>query len=364
MILKLTEHICALFPTNYYTFPEGEYKITISKKTYLLNCKKVTLLRERRFEINDEFNKLYRFLESNDQYFIQRFPYSEERGILLLKDYFLTVVEKYFKKNDLDKKIMSITESYFCIYIIIEHDYNGARENAINYININQSGTGEDWLKVSSKYKNIYFSVVEKFYQYIMIIRSPYINVTDINYKNIDSMFTYYCWEDRTLLTKVNYILFNHFEPKFDDSNEAIQDFFDKNKEIPLEDFFIAKAKVYERLHNYSMAIIHTVIALEIVVPKFINIYLKSKGVDSKSISDFDNKFGLSVRVKSFLKIILETKYHEDIKKVGTIIGFRNKIMHEGRTKESFNNVDIKELILSSESLILELKERTKQLEG
>ena len=94
------------------------------------------------------------------------------------------------------------------------------------------------------------------------------------------------------------------------------------------------------------------------------NEYLRSEGVDSASISDFDNKFGLSVRVKTILKIILETKFHEDIKKVGTIIKFRNKIMHEGITNEFFRNVNVEELIDSSESLILELKERIKQLEG
>lgn len=38
--------------------------------------------------------------------------------------------------------------------------------------------------------------------------------------------------------------------------------------------------------------------------------------------------------------------------------------MHEGITNEFFKNVNVEELIDSSESLILELKERIRQLEG
>ena len=361
--MKLTEHICALFPYFDYTFPEGEYEITISKKTYSLICNKVILLKKNRFEINNELNEFYNSLKSNDQYFDERFPHPKENSILFLEDYFTIALKEYCNKTDLEKNIKSIIDSYFCIYIIIEHNYNGARENVNDYIIKIGGETGKDWLKKIPKLKSIYFSVIEEFYKYITILRSPYINVTDINYRNIGNMFTYFCWEDRTLISHEMIIPFDYWEPKSDHLSEKIQDFFDKKEDIPLEDLFMAKAKVYERLHNHSTAIIHTAIALEVVVPKFINEYLRSEGVDSASISDFDNKFGLSVRVKTILKIILETRFHDDINKVGTLIKFRNKIMHEGKTNEFFKNVNVEELIVSSESLILELKERMRQLE-
>ena len=59
MDLKLIENICALFPQSDYTLPEGEFKITVSKNTYSLFCKKVILLKKERFEINEELNEFY-----------------------------------------------------------------------------------------------------------------------------------------------------------------------------------------------------------------------------------------------------------------------------------------------------------------
>jgi hypothetical protein len=238
------------------------------------------------------------------------------------------------------------------IYIILEYDYDGAKDNVIDYINKIRDE------KSDKKVKQIYFSVIDEFYKYIIILRSPFINITDINYRNIDGMFCYFCWENLTIMTESRYIRFDYYEPKMDESKN-IQEFFEKDENILIEDLFMAKAKVYERLHNYSMSIIHAVIALEIVVPKFINKYLKSKGVNSESIEDFNNKFGLSVRVKAILKIILSESFHEDINRVGTIINFRNKIMHRGITNDFFREINVKELIDSSESLILELKKIT-----
>lgn len=349
--MKFIECVCALFSQMDYTFPEGEYRIKISDKKYHLCSKKVVLLKTKRFKVNEELKEFYKSLESNKKYFVQRFPYSEERGILLLEEYFTIFLKDYCKNDEMEKRIRDMIDFYYYVYIIIEYGYNGAKENVIDYIN---KVRGE---KSDKKVKQIYFSVIDEFYKYIIILRSPFINITDINYRNIDGMFCYYCWEDWTIITKARYIRFDYYEPKMDESKN-IQEFFDKDENILIEDLFMAKAKVYERLHNYSMSIIHAVIALEIVVPKFINKYLKSKGVNSESIEDFDNKFGLSVRVKAILKIILPESFHEDINKVGTIINFRNKIMHKGITNDFFREINVKELIDSSESLILELKKR------
>lgn len=356
--LKLIEHICALFPGIDYTFPEGEYRITISNKTHLLACKEVIFLKKNHFEVTEKLKEFYNFLKSNKQYFIQKFPYIEEHGILFLKNYFAVALKDYCQRIDIEKEIKGLIDYYYCLYIVIDHDYKGTRQNAIEYIKKVRG------LKEIDSLKQIYFSVVEEFYKYIIILRSPYINITDINYKNIDGMFTYFFWEDLTLITEERVIPFNYYEPTMDHLCKNVQEFFDKNENIPIEDLFMAKAKVYERLHNHSMAIIHTVIALEIVVPKFINEYFKSVGVDSDSILDFDNKFGLSVRVKAILKIILTKGFHEDIKKVGTIIKFRNKIMHEGKTNDFFKNINVEELIVSSELLILELKKRIREFEN
>ncbi len=350
--MKFKECVCALFSYMDYTFPEGEFRIKISDKKYHLNSKKVVLLRTKRFKVNEELEGFYNTLKSNKEYFVQRFPYSEEWGILLNKEYFTIFLKNYSKNDEMEKRISNLIDSYYCIYIILEYNYDGEKENVIEYIKKLRDE------KSDKNVKQVYFSVIDEFYKYIIILRSPFINITDINYRNIDGMFSFCCWEDYTLITEARYFRFDYYEPKIDES-KYIQEFFDKEEIIPIEDFFMAKAKVYERLHNYSMSIIHAVIALEIVVPKFINEHLRSKGVNSESIQDFDNKFGLSVRVKAILKIILPEKFHDDITKVGTIINFRNKIMHKGITNDFFREINVKELIDSSESLIMELKKGT-----
>lgn len=359
MNLKLIEYICALFPQTDYTFPEGNYRITMSNKTYLLTCKRMILLKTNRFvEVSAKLRKFYNSLKSNGHYFDQRFPYPKERGLLLHKDYFTTALEDYCKKIDCKKGILSMIDDYYCLYLTVENNYNGPRENVIEYINKIRGG------QEIRKSEQIYFSVVEEFYKYIIILRSPYINITDINYRHIDTMFTYFCWEDQTLITEEMFVPFCYWEPRIYHLSTKIQDFFNKKVDVPIEDLFMAKAKVYERLNNNSMAIIHTVIALEIVVPKFINRYLDSMGVDADSVKDFNNKFGLSVRVRAILKIILPAEYHENIWKVGTIIKHRNKIIHEGKTNDFFKGINVRELITASESLIIQLKKRTKQLEN
>lgn len=350
--LKLIECVCALFSDMDYTFPEGEYKIKISNNKYHLNSKKVVLLRTKRFELNEELKQFYKSLKMKNENLVQRFPYLEKRGLLLLEEYFTIFLKDYCKNDEKEKRIKDMIDSYYCIYIILEYNYDGTKAKIFDYIKEIRDE------KSDKKVKQIYFSIIDEFYKSIIILRSPFINITDINFRNIDGMFSFFCLEDSTVLTKTRFFRFDFYEPKMDESKN-IQEFFDKDENIPIEDLFMAKAKVYERLHNYSMSIIHAVIALEVVVPKFINEHLKSKGVNSESIVDFDNKFGLSVRVKAILKIILPESFHEDITKVGTIINFRNKIMHKGITNDFFREINVKELIDSSESLILELKKIT-----
>ena len=82
--MEILECACLLLSNKDYHFPVGEYRITISKKKYLLNCKKVVLLDGNYFKVNEELKTFYDSIESNTKHFSERFPYYDEKGILLL----------------------------------------------------------------------------------------------------------------------------------------------------------------------------------------------------------------------------------------------------------------------------------------
>jgi hypothetical protein len=67
--------------------------------------------------VNEELIKVYKSLKSNKRYFVQRFPYSDERGILLLEEYFTNFLKDYCKNDDMEKRIKDMIEFYYCIYI-------------------------------------------------------------------------------------------------------------------------------------------------------------------------------------------------------------------------------------------------------
>lgn len=364
--MKIKEHIFGLFPTKAYSFPLGNYNINSgSVKKITLSCLRIMFLEENKFKINEELLQFYNQFIHLEEDYIKRFPVQERENfnsIIIEKDYFETVLEDNFKENkEFKENIHRLASHYFHLSLCLEHEFEKSEQiNAIDFI---KNLRNDDGIK---KAKKLFFNAVNRFQDYVLILRSPYVDVLDSNFTNIHHISIYFLDLDGNRITEVYPVLFHFYSPKNEvNAPLKVQEFFDKEKDVPIENLFMAKAKVFIRLHNYYLAIIHAVIALEIVVPRFINSYLKSKDVDKDTIKDFDNKFGLSVRVKAMLKVILPKNMHSTITDVGTIIKYRNQIMHEAKTNAFFENVKVEDLILNCEKLITYLiSEEPKMSQG
>ena len=165
-------------------------------------------------------------------------------------------------------------------------------------------------------------------------------------------MFAYFANDTGKVLTEVRPIL-SFWTPK--EPSHAAEDaeaFFQRGGNIPIEDLSLARALVYEECQHFSLAIIHAVIALEVVVPSFTNSFFALNGVSQSAIDDFNKKFGLSVRVKALLKTVLPRTTHPIIDSAGQAINYRNKILHEGLSEASLNSVDVHKMIFACKELV------------
>lgn len=352
---SITENTFGLFPWSDFTLPEGNYAIKNSKdRISSLSCNSVFLLRKVHYGAFEESQRFYKRLASSND---NRYPFEENEGIIVSERRFTTVLKRFCKQNkNLSSALFKLSTPCYRLCISEKLDYNDNEFPEI--ITFVKSIRGnEEGVK---KQKKTFFSIVNEFYNYITILRSPYINITDFAFVDLTGIFSYFSNTEGKMLTNILPFRFDYWEPKFTLKQiKQTKAFFETGEDIALEDLFLAKAKAYSRLHNYSMAIVHAVIALEVIIPRFINGYLKSSGVDSNAVQDFNNKFGLSVRVKVILRLILSEKEHEWISNVGAIIKYRNKIMHEGKTNDYFDNIDVDKLIGDCDNLIRTLKKRT-----
>jgi hypothetical protein len=102
---------------------------------------------------------------------------------------------------------------------------------------------------------------------------------------------------------------------------------------LPEENEFTVNALENLRLKNYRLAVMEMIIALEIVLDKFLRIYLKDfKEVPSKRINKFlSPQLGLTAKVAAILNITLEEYEIADIDFdiVLKVIEWRNNIVHE-----------------------------------
>lgn len=344
--MKMVGNLYGLFPFKYFSCPEGIFNINVHKKKYELHCQRVILLKKSLFLELDVINEFYLKIEKKSKKLVNRIPYIDDYGLLLNKEFF----EKELSKSSMKNLLYGLVSEYYCLSIIIDENYDGESKNIIEYLNVNWNENKR------IIFKEVFFRVVKVFYENVMIYRAPYIEIIDISEYYVGWICMYFTDEKQKIITKTLPFEFDCWSPQ---PNIITKDLIEVSRAY--EALFMAKAKIYLRHKSFTMSIIYSVIALEMIVPKFINNYFKYKGIDSDTLNDFNGKFGLSIRVKALLKIILPSYVHGLLKNVGKTIKFRNKIMHEGLTDEFFtNNQEVKEMIEDCEMLIRHLERNMK----
>ena len=350
--MKLIEYTCGLFPFEHYSYPEGEFIIPYSNKKYKLNSKLIVYLDYTLFTISKDLDEFYYSVMQNGNRLNSRHEYNPDLGILISFELFNDIIDKEVKlKNEkLKKQVLKLASTQMLISLEIIHEYDESQYKPLEYIcKIRDKESIENISK-------LFFNIVRLFHDYILILRAPYVNLIDVTYLYTKDVYGYFCDETKCI-TQVNHYGFDFWQPKNDGIDILTKTFFDKNSEIPLEDLMIAKAKIYNRLSNFALAIIHIVIALDVIVPKYVNNHLKKNGVSKDAIEDFNTKFGLSVRVKTMLKLIMPENLHHLIANVGATIKHRNKIIHDGNGNEQLKSLKIDELLNDCEELIVNLKQ-------
>jgi hypothetical protein len=331
----LHEYIYGLFDLMDYTFVEGSYPIPIGSHTYILVSRRVVRLRKRDFDKFAELSTLYSDLEKRAERSGNAIPCAA--SLLIREDYFKKYLKKLSRTDTLlEQKIYSLSQMFTCLMIHLDHTVEG---NPMDYINSVRDDKGID------NARNTLLIAVREFHNYHILTRAPYVYVTDVHCRNIDGMFAYFESDKKDFATQARPLV-SYWTPKMArNSRKRAEAFFHNHTAPPIEDLSLARARVYAECQHLSLAIIHAVIALEVVVPKFINQFFAVKGVNKSGIEDFDNKFGLSVRVKAILKIILPRNNHSIIDTAGQAIKYRNDILHEGLSESSLKSVDVNDLV-------------------
>jgi len=338
--MRLFEYIYAFFDIMDSSFIEGKFTLFINRKPYELMSRDVVILDKHDFEVFDELIPYYEYLSKKSIDNVDSVP-STKSTIVTLK-YFKNHLARYKGLDDKAKaKIKILSKRSHCIEVKIGHDLDG---DPFAYFNTVRDRNG---LEIG---KNIFLNLVRQFNDYHILSKAPYVYLTDIHFRTTDGMFCYIGSESTRRISNVQPVL-SFWTPKFEiKAKDKAQDYFKKDT-FPIEDMLMAKALVYAEQQHLSFAIIHSVMTLEVVVPKLIDTYLTSKGVTRSTVQDFNKKFGLSVRVKAFLKLILPKSNHHIIDTVGQAVKIRNDILHKGLQDPALTVENVKSLVDSCQSL-------------
>lgn len=351
--MKLYEYIYGLFDKSDYSFITGSYPIRIGHHVYPLDCQDVMRLSKHQCDLFPELSTIYASIDKATDGSGDVVPCI--KSLLINENYFTEYINKLLRTNDsLVQKLHSLTTRYTCIRIRIDHETNA---DPFDYMNSVRNVDGIDQARMAL------LLAVREFHNFHILTMAPYVYVTDVHCRNIDGMFAYFADDTGKVLTEVRPIL-SFWTPK-EPPNAAkeAEDFFRRGGDIPIEDLSLSRALVYEECRHFSLAIIHAVIALEVVVPAFTNKFFALNGVSKSAIEDFNNKFGLSVRVKALLKTILPKTTHPIIDAAGQAISQRNKILHKGISESSLNSGDIHKMIYACKKLVeIIRKESEKEL--
>ncbi|MCD8544900.1 MAG: hypothetical protein LRY52_08640, partial [Sulfurospirillum cavolei] len=183
------------------------------------------------------------------------------------------------------------------------------------------------------------------FQDYHILSEAPNVYLSDIHFRKMEGIYSYCTDSNDEVFTKVKPRLDCWTPKKADNAKEKATEYFEAGNNYDIADMLMARARVYSQQKNCSLAILHAIMSLEIVVPRRIDEYLRNNKISNKVIDTFDNKMDLSMRVKIFLKIIYPSDIHEIIDKVGEAIILRNKIIHCGLKESLMNSKEVSDLV-------------------
>lgn len=108
-----------------------------------------------------------------------------------------------------------------------------------------------------------------------------------------------------------------------------IVEVLEDNKGIPPEEEFRTNALGHLNRENYRLAVLESVICLEIVLSQFLRAHLElEKKLHNDRIETFLNDLGLKARLSALLDYCLHTSYLKDIDLALKVVGWRNKVTH------------------------------------
>lgn len=332
----LYQYIYGIFEPFEASFLDGEYNVHANGKIYQLTSTKVAILRNDAFEAFEELLPFLDFLKVLPDFVKHTTP--NEHLTIIDYDFYKKALSDFTTDVSLIKKIQFIVKHYYqCLSVKIEHSYTGKPFDYLN--NINDNGDRD-------KAANIFLRAIREFQDYHILAESPYVYLSDVHFRKTEGMYSYCSDSNGKVFTKTRPMLDCWTPKKADDAQEKARVYFDSGNQYDIAEMLMARARAYSEQKSSRLAILHAVMSLEVIVPKVTNLYLKHNSVSRATIDDFDKKFGLSVRVKAFLKIIFPiASAHAVIDKVGETIALRNKIVHEGLQETSFDSKHTEELI-------------------
>jgi len=144
---------------------------------------------------------------------------------------------------------------------------------------------------------------------------------------------------------------------------EAIQD----NLCAPPEDELTANAIEHLLTKNYRLALLESVIGLEIVLNTYLREYMRTcKGLSRERIEDFlSPNLGLTGRLAGLLDLTIpqDELEHYNLERVRTAVRWRNKVTHEtGRLPDGVSESQLHEHVMSVISLTLFLGHKARQI--
>jgi hypothetical protein len=317
--MNLTEYVCALFDHVDFTFLEGTFEIHLDGKVHELTSE--TAVQASRSSISGfpEVQTFFSKLEAEAT--AHRASIPNDHYILVQDRFHSQFLQDQEIPLDLSHKVRALTRQRYALTLAVPHSTD---LDPMDYIRSVRDDVGVE------NVRTLYLNVVRAFQDYHIITQAPHIYVPDPHCRNAQGIFSRFEEVGGSFTTNTRAIS-DYWTPKPpDDAAEQAVTFFRQGTTVPIEDLLRAKALVYVERQNLSFGIIHAVMALEVVVPDLVNNVLKAHGVSSAAVEDFDNKFGLSVRVKAMLKLILPQEHHNTIDKAAEAIRYRNRIMHKG----------------------------------